>query len=927
MIDPLIAALRGGSAEFDSLAAALGCQSLASELPTAATASAWRQILMSLPLDERSFNDLYPEEGFSSFVRSLSTWWTVWQHSGLQEIRHRNDTVLGFVGLLLLTLLSLAESDHRRNETGLPSSVPLNDHGQEGEDHQSPHMNCELCRELVRAASVRRVIEVLYDTGTNFSVKHNTAVRGDDSEWRSVVDFELLEFYRHGTTSIILYCPNEKVYGAEYALKLIIFPFLRFRGISEATNEYAQKYNPRGKDTYHSSSAKHVVGVLASSRSWILMPFIRGLTLAEFMANPTLVKAKLAAPEMSISDILRTSLSSVAEDTLLDKTGIARDHLRYLTIDQLMQAEAAVHSLRLPAKQQDRAVQVVMRTLEKFPGVKALERTTSARRQAMEGVSLEAMLTMGISLFLAMEDLRAIGDAEPGGDSAKTPPTPSSVHGDLTPSNIIVNDSANIAFTLIDLGRNYFYTLSLTGHGGVDSVFVAPEVRRDVRSIELADVYSVGQILQFIAMQGALPSQSVVDGLYQTIPLIARFIEDLIQENPRYRLMIFNAPDTPDGIDYVEFGKLFKEEVKAVISASKYGHSFANGGFLDTLKDIANPTNGAVRRQLNLWRDRSAADAVRDDKLARYTRVLFWWSAAAAFVGAATGLMVVMWFLRDTQWNWSGNIVELWSKLTGGNGADFPGLDALRATDYHVPDLSQNWPARLIGISYVLAGTKFYQNILAGQMPLLGRRPGAAGRLALRTEIAMRVMTVTAGLLVMFVTLYEARFWPIASAIGQTIIAFVNFTIFRFAVRSIDEARDLGISTAGVRGGRLPGLISYGEWVPAAIFYAVIVWVFGLLIYVHVLHDVGVYAVGVASINLFLFYVVKCGGESGRDIRIALSRACNAAERVCMIDKFGVSLRVSSRSRPRAVNEAINPLPRLQKGMARSGRMTGEGTR
>jgi len=871
---------------------------------------------MSLPLDERSFNDMYyPEVCFSSFVRSLGEWWTAkHQPDSENEARQRYGTLLGFIGLILLTFRSLAESDRRRSEadSSLAGSTRLQ--GDAYEDDELVHGGCELCHALVESSSVRCVIEVLYDTGENFSVKQSKNVSGNSREWRSVIDFTSLRFYRHGSTSIICSCPNEAIFGAEYALKLIIFPFLRFRSIGEATKAYAKKYNPRDEETDQSSNAQHVVGVLASSDSWILMPFIKGLTLSEFMATPGLVKAKLKNPDMTISDVLRTSLSGVDEQVLQDKTALTRQRLRYLTIDELMQAEAVVHSLRANHEHRNRAIEAVIRKMEIFPMTANLARIISDRRrsEAAESVSLESMLTMGTSLFRAMEDLRAIGHEWSSDEIENSSPTPSSVHGDLTPSNIIVDDSANISFTLIDLGRNYFYTLSMTGYGGTDSIFVAPEVRKDVRSIRVADVYSIGQLLQYIATGGILPAQIVVDGLYQTIPLIARFVEDMIQENPRYRLSIFRAPDMLDGIDYEVFGNLFREEVKAVISASEYGHAYGTGGFVDTLRDIATPTDGAVRRQFDLWRARRAVDKVRDAEVRTYTTALFGWSALSALVGAIVGLTVVMWFLRDAQWTWSGHIVEIWSRLTGGKGSNFPGLDRVRAADYHVPDLSANWPARLVGISYVLVGTKFYQNIFAGQMPLLGRRPGLPGRRALRAEIFMRTITLTSGVLVILITLYEARFWPIASAIGQTIIAFANLAIFRFAVKSIDEAREEGISTAGERGSRLAGLISFGEWVPAAFFWAAIVWFIGSLIYLGVLHDVGAYAVGVASTNLFLFYVVKCGGESGRDIRIALSRACNAAERVRIMNPSEVLPVGSCRRGSRKVRLPLHALRRLR---------------
>ena len=143
----------------------------------------------------------------------------------------------------------------------------------------------------------------------------------------------------------------------------------------------------------------------------------------------------------------------------------------------------------------------------------------------------------------------------------------------------------------------------------------------------------------------------------------------------------------------------------------------------------------------------------------------------------------------------------------------------------------------------------------------------------------MRVETVTAPILVSSTLIVNARFWPIASAIGQTVVVFWNVTVWSFASWSIKKASDNGISTAGTSKTGIHGLDSFWEWVPSSFFYACVVWVIGSLIVIGVLHDVAVYAIAVASTNLFLFYIVKCG-KGGRDVRIGLARGCIAAERL-----------------------------------------------
>jgi serine/threonine protein kinase len=749
---------------------------------------------------------------------------------------------------MLLTLISLAESDRRRN--GTHASVPVAGDGRHAIGH-----DCEnLCQRLVRDPAVRRVIQCLYQTKSAYSVQQNR-FRSPSKEWNSI-DFKTLVFHRHGTTSIIL--RTDTTIRKVCALKLIILPYLRFHTIARETREYAMRYSPSGKthgqNTGSGSNAAKVVEALASSKRWILMDFVEGLTLAEFLAYPGLVDAKLEQPEASISDVLRNCLESETAETL-PKAGLTKTKLRFLTLDELLRIDGPLQAL--PATSDHK------------------------RKRGKSEVSLPWMLTIGGALFDAMEDLRAVGQAalSRSPDSA----TPVSIHGDLTPSNVIVNDVSGISFTLIDLGRNYFYTQSMSGSGELETVFVAPEVREDERLVGLADIYSIGQLLQFIGTYGTLPSEMVADGLYKRTPLVARFLEDLIQAKASLRLRIFASPRVSDGVDYDELKKIFSEEISAVMNADK-GRSFASGGLGATLWDIWHPLDGALGRQWALWQERRKDRHYKYRRIGGYTRALFFWSALSLFAAGVAALAVGMWFLRDASWNWSGNVIELLQKIWGGSGSRFPFIDSLRAADYQIPDLHDNWPARLVGISYILAATKNYQNLFSGLMPLLGRERGMAGWQAVAAETFMRMQTVVAPLLVLSTVLIDARLWPIASAIGQTIIFFTNWEIYSFARTSIKKARDLRISTAGAQKTRLPGLISYGEWVPVSLFYAAIVWTMGSLIYVGVLHDIGMYAIGVASINIFVFYIVKCSGVSADDIRIALARAFTLAERVRIIN-------------------------------------------
>lgn len=56
-------------------------------------------------------------------------------------------------------------------------------------------------------------------------------------------------------------------------------------------------------------------------------------------------------------------------------------------------------------------------------------------------------------------------------------------------------------------------------------------------------------------------------------------------------------------------------------------------------------------------------------------------------------------------------------------------------------------------------------------------------------------------------------------------------------------------------------------------------WLLGGLLYYHIIHDTYVYAILATLVNLFLFYMIKCGLRAP-EVRIALTKACFCAERL-----------------------------------------------
>ncbi len=140
------------------------------------------------------------------------------------------------------------------------------------------------------------------------------------------------------------------------------------------------------------------------------------------------------------------------------------------------------------------------------------------------------------------------------------------------------------------------------------------------------------------------------------------------------------------------------------------------------------------------------------------------------------------------------------------------------------------------------------------------------------------MLSFTAPVLVLTANLVDVRWWPIASAIGQTVIFYANWAGIAFVGACLSKARKLDMSTVSPDNSMVTGFKQYSQWTPSSFFYATVVWGIGALIVTHHLRDEWLYACLVAAVNVVLFYVIKCG-MSASDVRIALQRAVLAGER------------------------------------------------
>ncbi|WP_264653332.1 protein kinase domain-containing protein [Actinoplanes cyaneus] len=476
------------------------------------------------------------------------------------------------------------------------------------------------------------------------------------------------------------------------------------------------------------------------------------------------------------------------------------------------------------------------------------------------------------------------------------------VHADLNPSNIIVEElgggGAKYRLTMIDFGRNYLYGQSGLGRQSSDARYIAPEVRSDDEPSWRADLYSLGQLLIGLSGAGRDADGIVPDAFYLRTCHLARFLEDLLQEDPAKRLLLYpptgDAPVRGDApvmspTDWSKLSTTFVDEVAAERAADRtdglFGPPSRSRRFV---LDFA-PSSGTPRRLARLLREISRPQALdQPTRRAEVTSLLWWsWASTAAWyvTVAVTGYLL----LRD---------LDL---ISGGPLEDYHAR--IRASGYHLPPghLQDNLPARIALFSIAWAAVKYYQNIYAGlSTASAADLPGRFGAIRRATEFFVRLNAIFVLLVAIPLNILNPSWWATAATIALVDSLLVNLfgrVYCTTAVRRGQAPDERGRPTISTIPQRIVGLEMYRPWTPSMLAYVLICLGFSLLINFHVLKDVIAYASVVAVVNIGLLTFTKCGTNADI-LRVGITRAFLAAERLSKLPAAAVELPLSDRRPP-----------------------------
>ncbi|MBL0885522.1 protein kinase domain-containing protein [Myceligenerans indicum] len=525
------------------------------------------------------------------------------------------------------------------------------------------------------------------------------------------------------------------------------------------------------------------------------------------------------------------------------------------------------------------------RTLAEHLRGRAAERP-APRREILRELDVEALETYGAAVVRALAELQRLGRR----------------HNDLTPSNVIVQEDevTGVRARFVDLGVNHLHTRSVPGVPPGETVYVAPEVRREgAGDGNLSDLYSLGMLLVAVAGAPHTPDGTVPDAFYVASTGMARLLEDLVDAEPGRRLAVCGAHRSREGAGSPAgmLRRLYDDEVE-VLSANRSVD--AERDLLDRVRERV-PGAEAVARQRRILKvlarqagsGRAARGRMRPGSTAplggaalpplhasqlRRSRYLRRWSLVCTVaLWAATALLLTLWS-RDAGIGWQARWLDVATRLPGVVTDPLSVLDGLRLDGHHGADFWGNLPSRLVAFTFALVGLRMYLEIFAALTPLpLGSRRGMLRARTVTAEVALRVLAVSPAVYVLAPTLLSREWWPALTAIGLWTFCLAFWACLWFARDALRRARRIGLST--VPAGEIPTLGRFEQWIPTLLLYASAVLVIGTLLMTGVLHDELAYAAFASVINIAIFYVKNAGTDAPL-VRVGLSRAVLAAERL-----------------------------------------------
>ena len=409
-------------------------------------------------------------------------------------------------------------------------------------------------------------------------------------------------------------------------------------------------------------------------------------------------------------------------------------------------------------------------------------------------------------------------------------------HLDLSPNNIILTPRSH-QLKFIDLGPNNLYSRQVGIIEHDDSAYVAPEIKNRGKS-PVADVYSLGIILIRIMCGYAPRDGRVPDLIWDISPSLARFLEDLVDEDHKKRLLLVK-PNAEEPFSYGPLKSFFIYTVR-LVTAEPEVSTTSKGRWLVRLLPSSRGLSAQCKRWL-LSRQPHEGSNGQESYLLFFTlwATFCWW-----FIFSRTALYSI------------GGLVTL---------------------QFHRPPRGVLLAADIICFNQGLIAAKYYSAVL-GQLTV--RK--IPGMLARTTEIAIRSMAFIALPITVLSVIWKPWLWAWSIAIGSLLVVLANWLMLTLAERIYRAGRKGNLSVVPADAKlRARG---FEQWWWTMLLYAFVLGVIALGLQVHWMRDTGAYVFGLTLISIGIHYLSKFV-VAGSAVRGGLARAFCAAERINILSQ------------------------------------------
>lgn len=412
-------------------------------------------------------------------------------------------------------------------------------------------------------------------------------------------------------------------------------------------------------------------------------------------------------------------------------------------------------------------------------------------------------------------------------------------HLDLSPRNVMVRvrNSEVTDLKLIDFGRNYLLQ-ERVGSGQMFAeaeIYVAPEllVSPQVSGIK-PDIYSLGMIFLEMVTKKPLSKEHIGPRLqftWETMPGFAKLVEDMIDENPDNRLVMWDRRGTESAYQHIrtriaEELRVYEEIFLRGETILVTGLQYLGGFFTPTIKNflqivsVPNASRKAGRSLSNL----------------RYLRN---WAILAEICYGLTVSLVAYLTLVDLG-------ILVWPDA-------FNYQDGTPVVAYQPGSFWENLPGRLVVFTSGLVATKYYLNIFG---TITAR--GLDHRWSNIAEFFMRANSCSFVGPALYAALYDPKAWPACYFIALLFVGANNWFCWLLAKDAVVDSR-AHFSTEQISSSDR-FLREYSEWWILIFVYAAAVLIVGALLGSGFAEDEFIYAITVAvAINILNMYRKNCG--------------------------------------------------------------------